>query len=269
MNSRFVSIWVCVVGAIGLDVAIKGSELGFLSYLAVIAGAIISTFGHFVAALPATFKNQTVKFEKKLFIFSCNLMALLAAFKMLLPEYSAWYYSTEELDLTARLTAAGLMVLLSVCVIALVDKAINAVELIVVGAQPDLNLVVSVLSAAFGGLMLMNWNTGDSQLWNTLIPFIALGWIALCVHTGLVAQSDKASFGKVIGATMLIFGANLLFAHPLRSLLIEHRGTFEQMDFEQALDILVGVICWGVFTTVASTCIGMRHILWESAPEAR
>lgn len=263
MTRRIINVWGCVGLAVGIDLYIQLFDMSTLSYFTVALATLFSLAWHVKTALPAAHHAPDVPFEKKLFLYGFRLVALLALFQVLRPEFLSWALLPEDTPLLTR-AGAGLWLssisALGSAIVVWLFKSIDAVF----ASQPRLlNLDVSAASGGVGAVFIAM----TLSQFNAPMPLIGYGaacaWLATCLLVGSAAE--KRQFKQLVGikGALGATGVLLLLSTPLVALLSNNGSHLTSMDFGEALDHFVIMLFWGVAAATGAG-VSLAHSLYET-----
>lgn len=248
-NKLAITHVLAILTAVGVDVYAQNNELSYVAYGVIGALTIVCTYWHYVSANPKFNTNQDENFEKTLFVFSLNLLAMLAVFKMIRPEFDAWYQSSMDLGVAARALASFGVVALTGLAAYVAWQAMKATAFSADVTKDERRLQVDVCgySAGMGAFVFMAPAIANPY-GEALQPVLALVWIVLCIWVAVDAENKLQHSFAAYTPAVLAFGIVLLLGFPARSHLLEHGESLKTMSLMEALDFFFAVIFWVVAT---------------------
>lgn len=224
----------------------QSEELSTLGLSIVGVLTLMCVLLHYKAAFPKFNTNQDENFEKGLFVFSLNLLAMLAVFKLLRPGYEAWYKATEMAPLVDRAVASVSLVATSIgamlaCWVAMKATAFSAE---VASLSRRLQIDVCAYSAGMGAFLFMA-PVIDSPSAAYVQPLLGWLWVVLAIYVAIDAEKGQHKVATY-ASSLLAFAIVYVVGHPARAHLLDHGSALKSMDALEALDFLFAIVFWVV-----------------------
>lgn len=252
---------LAILTAVGLDVYTQAVQLSPASYAIAGAVTLMCVLWHYKAAYPKFNANQDENFEKGLFVFSLNLLVMLAAFKMLRPMIECWYLEDRVLPLEERLEMSLLTVATGMVALLVGWFAMKA-TVFAAEIGPDKRkwaIDACSYSASMGAFVFMA-PPGLEGWMLAAQPILAICWIALCFYVAIDDVNKFRQQFKSYLPVLAVFGAVLVVGFPARAHLNEHGSALKQMSTLEALDFMFAIVFWVIATVKIGGDMMMKQL---------